>query len=187
MFGIPALTADLVKSVISNTLQFQLALGGAGLILTQLLNPGGVASTMRDHWRRFGRCYFQRHDYEALDSVAAAGMIAVLREKLARLAGSPLAGSSIVLADDFSYKDPVDGGVSDRQGLRILLADGSRIVCRLSGTGTEGAILRLYLERYRNDAGESPLETMLGPLLEAALELIELRQRCGRDRATVIT
>jgi phosphoglucomutase len=146
-----------------------------------------VAQTVRDHWERFGRSFFQRHDYEALDAGAAADMIAVFRKKLDGLAGLSLAGSRVILTDDFSYRDPVDGRVSEHQGLRILLTDNSRIVCRLSGTGTEGATLRLYVERYRSGGVNSSIESILGPLLEAALQLLELRERCGRNRATVIT
>ena len=90
-------------------------------------------------------------------------------------------------ADDFSYTDPVDGSVSARQGLRILLEDGSRIICRLSGTGTEGATLRLYVERYLADGGEGAIEEVVAPLVNAAGQLLELRERCGRDAPTIIT
>ena len=97
------------------------------------------------------------------------------------------AGSHITCTDDFSYTDPVDGSVSTHQGLRILLADGSRLVCRLSGTGTTGATLRLYVERYRTDGGQAAVEAVLAPLAQAAVHLLELRQRCGRETATVVT
>ena len=146
-----------------------------------------VSEVVKDHWRRFGRSYYQRHDYEGLELKAATEMIDELREKLPTLVGLPAAGSRIVLSDDFSYTDSVNHSVSERQGVRILLEDGSRIVCRLSGTGTEGATLRLYVERYLNDGGEGVLEEVLEPLVRVARELVQLRERCGREEPTVIT
>lgn len=146
-----------------------------------------VAEVMRAHWRRFGRSYYQRHDYEGLDAEAANRMLTVLRDKLPMLMGVAFAGSEIESADDFSYTDPVDGSVSARQGIRLLLADGSRVVCRLSGTGTAGATLRLYLERYRQDGGAGEVNEVLAPLVQATRELLELRRHCGRDEPTIIT
>jgi phosphoglucomutase len=146
-----------------------------------------VAEIVAAHWQRFGRSYYQRHDYEGLELTPATEMIEALRAKLPTLIDRPVAGSRIAHADDFSYTDPVDGSVSARQGIRILLADGSRIVCRLSGTGTEGATLRLYLERYLKDGGRSAVADVLAPLIAAARELLELRARCGRDEPTIIT
>ena len=146
-----------------------------------------VSEVVREHWRRFGRSYYQRHDYEGLELTAATKMIEALRERLSALLDSPIAGSTITHADDFSYTDPVDGSVSERQGIRILLEDGSRIVCRLSGTGTEGATLRLYVERYLKDGGEGAIEEVLRPLVSAARELLELRERVGREESTIVT
>jgi len=146
-----------------------------------------VAEVVRAHWQRFGRSYYQRHDYEGLETTAASQMVEDLRQKLPSLIGSSLAGIRVVNADDFSYSDPVDGSRSTKQGIRILLEDDSRIVCRLSGTGTEGATLRLYLERYLNDGGSGNVAEVLSALLVAAQELLQLRERCGRDEATVIT
>lgn len=146
-----------------------------------------VAEVVREHWQRFGRSYYRRYDYEGLDAEAAGRMIAALREKLPALVGVAFAGNEIASADDFSYTDPVDASVSARQGIRLLLADGSRVVCRLSGTGTEGATLRLYVERYREDGGQGDIEEVLAPLIEAAKELLNLREYCGRDEPTVIT
>ncbi|MGH9967094.1 MAG: alpha-D-glucose phosphate-specific phosphoglucomutase [Pyrinomonadaceae bacterium] len=146
-----------------------------------------VAEVVHEHWRRFGRSYYQRHDYEALDAGAANNMIAALRDKLPGLIGSDFAGTQVTSADDFSYTDPVDGSVSARQGIRILLNDGSRVVCRLSGTGTQGATLRLYVERYRKDGGETEINQVLAPLVQAARELLELRRYCGRDEPTIVT
>jgi len=146
-----------------------------------------VADLVREHWQQFGRSYYQRHDYEGLEVTPATQMLDTLREKLDGLQGALLAGSRVKNADNFSYTDPVDGSVSARQGIRILLEDGSRIVCRLSGTGTEGATLRLYLERYLKDGGNGELTEVLAPLTKAARELLELRERLGRDEPTVVT
>ncbi|HXZ48929.1 MAG TPA: alpha-D-glucose phosphate-specific phosphoglucomutase [Usitatibacter sp.] len=146
-----------------------------------------VAEVARAHWRRFGRSYFRRHDYEALDPAAAEGLVGHLRDRLAGLAGASLAGSTVASADDFAYRDPVTGAEALHGGLRIRLADGSRIVARLSGTGTEGATLRLYLERYRDDGGSGEVGAVLAPLRDAAVRLLEIRARCGRDEPTVIT
>jgi phosphoglucomutase len=145
-----------------------------------------VAEVVNKHWQRFGRSYYQRHDYEHLDATAAGEMIDALRDKLPSLSGTMIGGSRVAKADDFSYTDPVDGSVSQRQGIRILLDDGSRIVCRLSGTGTEGATLRLYVERYRDEGGGA-IDGILAPLVKAARELLELRRRCGREDPTLIT
>lgn len=145
-----------------------------------------VAQVVQDHWRRFGRSYFQRYDYETLDSAGAEEMLEELRGRLPALVKTTLASSVVTDADDFSYTDPVDGSVSSRQGIRILLADGSRIVCRLSGTGTQGATLRLYLERFRTGGSDAP-ETVLAPLAQAALGLLKIRERFGRDHPDVIT
>ncbi len=145
-----------------------------------------VRGIVEAHWARFGRSYFQRHDFEGLDPAAAAGMIDAVLVTLPSLVGKRFAGLRVVGADDFRYTDPVDGSVADHQGIRIMLDGGSRVVGRLSGTGTEGATLRLYFERYRAD-GSAPVEEMVRPLVAAALELLQVRERCGRDKATVIT
>jgi phosphoglucomutase len=146
-----------------------------------------VAEVVGEHWRRFGRSYYQRQDYEALEAGAASQMIAALREKLPLLPGSAFAGGEIASADDFSYTDPVDASVSAQQGVRLLLADGSRVVCRLSGTGTAGATLRIYLERYSPDGGADDPAKVLAPLAQAAKELLALREYCGREEPNVIT
>jgi phosphoglucomutase len=146
-----------------------------------------VEEIVRDHWRRFGRSYYQRHDYEALDATAAGEMVAELREKLTTLAGTTLAGSSVARADDFSYTDPVDGSTTSGQGIRIFLEDGSRIVLRLSGTGTSGATLRIYLERFRDDGGASDADEILSTLTRGVREMLRLRERFGTDEPTVVT
>ncbi|VXC61039.1 alpha-D-glucose phosphate-specific phosphoglucomutase [Massilia sp. 9I] len=148
-----------------------------------------VNEIVREHWARFGRNYYSRHDYEAVDASAADGMMAALRARLPALAGQPLGSFRVSLADDFVYTDPVDGSVATRQGIRIIMADGSRIVFRLSGTGTEGATIRLYLERYEADPAHHELDTQqaLSELIAIADSVAELRQRTGRESPTVIT
>jgi phosphoglucomutase len=146
----------------------------------------GVRECVESHWTRFGRSYYQRHDYEELEAAAAAAMIERVRERLAGLRGTALAGSTVTTADEFAYTDPVDGSRSERQGIRLLLADRSRVVFRLSGTGTQGATLRVYLERFLPD-GSAPIETVLEPLVRAAADLLDLRRATGRDRPDVIT
>jgi phosphoglucomutase len=148
-----------------------------------------VEQILRGHWLRFGRNYYSRHDYEGVDSAAANGLMAHLRESLATLPGRTIAGATIASADDFAYTDPVDGSVSTAQGVRVGFADGSRIVFRLSGTGTEGATLRVYLERYEPDASKHGVETQqaLSGLIALAEQLTGIRARTGRDKPTVIT
>ncbi|HEX8559963.1 MAG TPA: alpha-D-glucose phosphate-specific phosphoglucomutase [Pyrinomonadaceae bacterium] len=146
-----------------------------------------VEEVARDHWRRFGRSYYQRHDYEGLDAAAAAEMMAGVTESLQTLAGAPLAGSRVERADEFGYEDPVDGSVTSRQGVRLFLEDGSRAVLRLSGTGTAGATLRVYLERFRDDGGAGDVEEILGPLTRDVRGLLRLRERFGSDEPTVVT
>jgi phosphoglucomutase len=148
-----------------------------------------VAQLVREHWARFGRNYYSRHDYEAVDASAAEAMMAALRASLPRLAGHQLGDYRVALADDFVYTDPVDHSVANRQGVRIVMSDGSRIVFRLSGTGTEGATVRLYLERYEANPARHELDTQqaLAGLASIAEELSQLRQRTSRAAPTVIT
>ena len=152
--------------------------------------PGeSVEQIVRAHWARYGRNYYTRHDYEAVPSDAAAGVMEAVRGQLAALAGTTLGGRVVATADDFSYTDPVDGSVSAHQGLRVLFADGSRIIFRLSGTGTEGATLRLYIEAFEGDPArqDQDTQTALAPLVAAALALGALPERTGRSAPTVIT
>ncbi len=148
-----------------------------------------VAEIMQQHWQRFGRHYYSRHDYEAIASEAAHGLYDRVEEMLPSLIGQPFAGRSISQADNFSYTDPVDGSITKGQGLRILLNDGSRIVLRLSGTGTKGATLRVYLESYVPNSGnlsQDP-QVALADLISGIDELAEIRKRTEMDRPTVIT
>jgi len=148
-----------------------------------------VEAIVRDHWQRFGRNVYSRHDYEGVDAAAANGLMAHLRAQLATLPGQRVGDAHITSADDFAYTDPVDGSVSTAQGIRIGLADGSRIVFRLSGTGTEGATLRVYLERYEADAVKHGVATQeaLAPLIMLADRLAGIAARTGRKQPTVIT
>jgi len=148
-----------------------------------------VEQIVREHWARFGRNYYSRHDYEAVDAAAADAMMEALRARLPELAGQTLDGHHVTQADDFEYNDPVDGSRSTRQGIRIIMGDGSRIVFRLSGTGTEGATVRLYLERYEPDPSRHDLDTQeaLQGLVKVAEAVSNLRQRTGRDRPSVVT
>jgi len=146
-----------------------------------------VSEIVRDHWRRFGRSYYQRHDYEGLEAEAAASMMSEVRAGLGDLPGTEFGEGRIRHADDFSYTDPVDGSVTRGQGVRVFLEDGSRVVLRLSGTGTEGATLRVYLEQYRQDGGEGEPAEVLGPLVRAVRGWLRLGERFGREEPTVIT
>ncbi|TXF98108.1 alpha-D-glucose phosphate-specific phosphoglucomutase [Massilia arenae] len=148
-----------------------------------------VGEILRAHWARFGRNYYSRHDYEAVDASAAAAMMDALRARLPELAGQTLDGHHVAQADDFEYADPVDGSVASQQGIRIIMSDGSRIVFRLSGTGTEGATVRLYLERFEADPARHDLDTQqaLQGLIGVAESVSGLRRRTGRNEPTVIT
>jgi phosphoglucomutase len=141
------------------------------------------------HWATYGRNYYTRHDFEEVDSAAANTLMQGLRERLPALPGTELAGKTVATADDFSYLDPVDGSVSNHQGLRIIFEDGSRIVYRLSGTGTAGATLRVYIEQYEPDAARHGLETQaaLAPLIAAANRLARIAGLTGRNEPSVIT
>lgn len=148
-----------------------------------------VAEIMAEHWKRYGRHYYSRHDYEAVASEAAHGLYDRLETMLPSLIGQPFAGRSISAADNFSYTDPVDQSVTKGQGLRILLNDGSRVVLRLSGTGTKGATLRVYLESYVPSTGDLDQDPQiaLGEMIDAINQLAEITVRTGMNRPTVIT
>jgi phosphoglucomutase len=149
-----------------------------------------VEDLVRAHWARFGRHYYSRHDWEGIPTERADALMAELRAQLPALAGRDCGdGLRIASADDFAYTDPVDGSVSTRQGVRLLFADGSRIVFRLSGTGTEGATLRVYLERYEADPArhDQPVQEALGALVRIADELAGIRRHSGMEGPTVVT
>jgi phosphoglucomutase len=148
-----------------------------------------VSEILRDHWATYGRNYYSRHDFEAIEAAKADAMFAALRASLSALPGRDVEGMTISAADDFAYTDPVDGSVSQKQGVRVLFADGSRIVYRLSGTGTEGATLRVYLERFA--AGPEGLEldaqVALAPVIRAAHALAGIAAHTGRTAPDVVT
>lgn len=148
-----------------------------------------VAQVMADHWAEFGRNVYSRHDYEEVDATAAAGLMADLRARLPDLPGQAVAGRLIEAADDFAYDDPVDGSRSAGQGVRVMFAGGGRVVLRLSGTGTVGATLRVYLEDICPEGAETtaePQEALAG-MIAAAEELAGIAARLGRDAPDVRT
>jgi len=148
-----------------------------------------VAEIVREHWRRFGRDYYSRHDYESMPVEIGDAIMSHLRAQLPGLVGKIFGAYQVSLADDFSYQDPVDGSISEKQGIRIIFENGSRIVFRLSGTGTEGATLRIYLERYERDPAEhnQDPQATLKDLIELAESLSEVKTRTGMSGPTVIT
>ncbi len=148
-----------------------------------------VLEIAQKHWAAYGRNYYSRHDYEEVESERANALIAELRGKLASLPGTSVRDMKIATADDFAYHDPVDGSVSKHQGIRVLFEGGSRVVFRLSGTGTSGATLRVYIERFEPDKTRHDLDTQeaLADLIAAADDIAGIRSHTGRDKPSVIT
>jgi len=140
-----------------------------------------VSDLMRNHWKQFGRNYYSRHDYEAIPSDIANQIFGNLISKLESLKGTNFAGYLVKVADNFSYLDPVDNSISENQGLRLVLDDNSRVIVRLSGTGTKGATLRLYFEKFFNPQQNLSLnpQVALKPLindLDALLNISKLTE-----------
>jgi phosphoglucomutase len=148
-----------------------------------------VEVIVREHWRLYGRNYYTRHDYEDLAQDDASSLMENLGNKIAQLAGQSFGDYKIDFADDFCYTDPVDNSVSEHQGIRILFHNGARIVYRLSGTGTQGATLRIYIERFEPNPEMHDLDTQttLAPLISLADEIAGIKHFTGRDTPTVIT
>jgi phosphoglucomutase len=148
-----------------------------------------VSDVVHDHWAKYGRHYYSRHDYETIESAAAESLMTALRDGTTSLVGKRFGAYRVAMADDFAYTDPVDGSVSTKQGIRVIFEDGSRIVYRLSGTGTEGATLRVYVERYEPDPAKHAQDTQaaLADLIQLANEIAAIRVRTGRKGPTVIT
>jgi phosphoglucomutase len=148
-----------------------------------------VEQLMREHWQKYGRNYYSRHDYEEIDSDRAQQLISKLRDLLPTLKGKKFGAREVEYSDDFSYTDPVDGSVSQNQGIRIGFSDASRIVYRLSGTGTQGATLRIYLESYEKDTSKHNLDPQqsLADLIAIASEIAQVRAFTGMEKPTVIT
>lgn len=148
-----------------------------------------VEALVRELWAQYGRCVYSRHDYEGIPTEQADALMRDLRASLPTLGGTTIAGLPVAFADDFAYTDPVDGSVSQKQGVRIVLTDGSRVVFRLSGTGTEGATLRVYLERHEPDASRQdiPAQEALQPLIALAEMVARIRHFTGMNQPTVTT
>ena len=148
-----------------------------------------VDQLAREHWAKFGRNYYARHDYEALPTENADALMAELNQSLSSLPGKAFGSLEVSTSDNFSYLDPVDGSTSQNQGVRVLFEGGSRVVFRLSGTGTEGATLRVYLERYEPVGGDLDRETpdMLAGLISAANGIAGIVRHTGRTAPDVVT
>jgi len=148
-----------------------------------------VADIVQRHWRDYGRDFYTRHDYEAVANDAAESLVEALRHRIDTLRGQRFGSYEVEHADDFSYTDPIDASVSRQQGLRILLRGGARIIYRLSGTGTEGATLRVYIEGHETDPARQALDpqTALGELIGLAGQLAEIEHFTGRNSPDVVT
>jgi len=148
-----------------------------------------VADILKKHWQTYGRNYYSRHDYEGVEKAKAQQVMANIQSKLADLPGQSLHGETISMADSFSYHDPVDGSISHNQGLRVEFESGSRFVMRLSGTGTVGATLRLYLEKYEIPSGNlhQDVQAALGTIEKIANELAAIKSTLGRDKPSVVS
>ena len=148
-----------------------------------------VADIVREHWRQYGRDVYTRHDYEGVSAEGAGALMEQLRARTGELAGQRFGDRSIELADDFSYTDAVDQSVSSKQGIRILFSSGARIVYRLSGTGTEGATLRVYIEQPETDPGklEQDPQQSLAELIRLSAQIAEIERFTGRTAPDVIT
>ncbi len=148
-----------------------------------------VEQIVREHWQTYGRNYYSRHDYEGVESDRAHSLVDHLNTQLPTLKGKSFGNYTVDYADDFSYTDPVDGSVSKNQGIRIGFTDGSRVVFRLSGTGTQGATLRVYLESYEPNIAKhnQDAQVALKELIAIAEEVARIQQFTGMDKPTVIT
>jgi phosphoglucomutase len=149
-----------------------------------------VADVVNEHWATYGRNFFVRYDYEACESEGANKMVALLRDLLAKSKeGDKYGDYTLKVADDFAYTDPVDGSVATKQGIRFVFTDGSRIIFRLSGTGSAGATIRLYVEKFEADSSKHGTEAQeaLKPLIDIALSFSKLQEFTGREKPTVIT
>lgn len=153
----------------------------------------GVEDILKAHWATYGRNYFTRYDYEECDATKCNAMMDQMEKLITdpKFIGQKFESGGkcyeVKLADNFSYKDPIDNSLATKQGLRVVFADGSRIVMRLSGTGSSGATVRLYIDSYERDNVLGLASDMLKPLIQIALQISQLPQFTGRDAPTVIT
>ncbi|HFD32374.1 MAG TPA: alpha-D-glucose phosphate-specific phosphoglucomutase, partial [Gammaproteobacteria bacterium] len=148
-----------------------------------------VEHIVRQHWAEYGRNYYTRHDYEKLPFKSAEALFNNLHDNIEQLLHKPFNQHTIITADSFTYKDPIDQSVSENQGIRIIFDDSSRIIFRLSGTGTEGATLRVYIEKYVTDVDQFELNTQeaLKSLIHIAELIADIKGYTGRTKPTVIT
>ena len=148
-----------------------------------------VREVLHAHWLEYGRDYYTRHDYENVDKGAAEALMADLRSGLEDLPGRRCGDFRVVAADDFSYRDPVDGSSAVGQGVRMFFEENARAVFRLSGTGTLGATLRVYLERFEAGSGQLDLDPQeaLAPIIAAASDIAGIHARLGRAAPDVRT
>jgi len=148
-----------------------------------------VADLANEHWHTYGRNYYTRHDFDEVDLTAANALMDALRARLPTLPGQKLGKLTVEAADDFAYHDPVDGSDTKAQGIRVMFQGGSRIVYRLSGTGTVGATLRVYIERYEPESGDlgEDAQTALAELIGLSRSLAEIEKRTGRKEPSVVT
>jgi phosphoglucomutase len=148
-----------------------------------------VEQIVTEHWQNYGRNYYSRHDYEGVESDRAATLMQNLQSAITNLKGKKFGNYEVEYSDNFSYTDPIDGSISKNQGVRIGFTDGSRIVFRLSGTGTQGATLRVYLESYEADVAKQNLDSQqaLAELIAIADDVAQIRNFTGMEKPTVIT
>lgn len=146
-----------------------------------------VADIVEKHWKKYGRNYYCRWDFEGMDKVAATAMMDKMRAETAANTGRTVGSYTISTADDFKYTDPVDGSVAQKQGIRFLMSDGSRIIFRLSGTAGSGATVRMYIEQYESKTLDSTVASALEDLTKIALDLCNIKTFCGTETPTVIT
>ena len=168
------------------------ALAWLQILSSQSAEKQSVEKVVRGHWNEFGRNFFTRYDYEEVESSAGAKVMSNVEQQLTSLQGQSFEAMgvkyTVALADNFSYKDPVDGSLTEKQGLRIVMMDGSRIIFRLSGTGSSGATIRLYVDCFSSDAELFDQDSVvLKPLVEIALKISDLVQVTGRQEPSVIT
>jgi len=148
-----------------------------------------LEAMVRAHWRKYGRHYYSRHDYVGLDRSVADSLIAELRMTVPRLKGRRFGSLAVSLSDDFAYVDPVDQSRAEHQGIRVVFSDDARIVCRLSGTGTEGATLRLYLERFERDPSnhDMAVQDALANVATIARKIMRIEETTGRSNPSLVT